>query len=153
MVVSERCSTISDMGTKSWANSTPGDRIGGGDVKGEFTSRNDVVAELDPSALYSSMFKQGGWAIPALPNPSKMSISHAVSGGLWSIGLARRGRISCTLARSRGAKRCSPTRNIARMLNNWSMYSSGPVANGLLEDGSEARTSVRSLVMVRRVSI
>lgn len=46
----------------------------------------------------------GGWAMPAFPNPSKMSTLQALSGIRCKIGLTRRGRISWTLFRSRGTK-------------------------------------------------
>lgn len=91
--------------------STPGDMIGGELTKGEFMSvfEDGTPEELPESLLCSSMRGMlnlesksscwnmgGGWAIPALPNPSKMSMLQALgfSGAFWSMGLARRGRMS-----------------------------------------------------------
>ena len=104
--------TISGIELKSacnpWGISTPGDMIGGELTKGEFMSFLEVgpPAELPESLLsssmrgmanllsYSSWGNMGGWAMPALPNPSKISILHAFSGAFWSMGFASRGRMS-----------------------------------------------------------
>ena len=153
--------TMSEMGAKSppmlWEKSMPGDKIGGDETKGECTSCIDGAApmELDGSVLMSSMVIYDDWeTMPAEPKPSKISTSQpADSGAACNIGLTRLGRISWTLMSSSGAKRCSPTRRVARMLAIWCRWSRGLTEKGLPDDGIMDKTSVRSLVMLRRDSI
>ncbi len=95
--------TMSDMDGKSVGRPCEysiGVRSGGELTYGEFKSFVDCAlpVELDASVLYSSMRtenllsyssigRQGGWAMPALPKPSKMSTLQAFSGAFCSIGL------------------------------------------------------------------
>lgn len=153
------CITMSAIGVKSVfmprENSKPGDTIGGEDTNGECTSCMEAAppTELEPSVLKSSNGRYCCETIPALPKPSKISMSQAVSGGDCNIGLAKRGKTSWTLTSNSGAKRCSPMRSIARIFASWCKWSRGLAVNGFPDDGIMVRTSVRSLVMVMRDSI